>query len=56
MTEHKVIKAYVDKHTKELHPEGDTVKLSKERAEELAAGGYIEKMDPAKQKEPKEKK
>lgn len=37
----KVIKAYRDKDTSQLHIPGDDVELSKDRAKELAEKGYV---------------
>ena len=36
-----VIRAYTDRLTGEIHLEGDIVELTSERAEELAAGGFV---------------
>lgn len=41
----KVIKDYIDKHTRELHTAGETVTLTDERFAEIAAEGrYVEEI------------
>lgn len=45
-----VIRAYTDRLTGEIHLEGDIVELTSERAEELAAGGFVVVTSKATQK------
>ena len=37
----RVVDAYTDKHTREIHRVGETVELSEERARELTASGHV---------------
>lgn len=38
----KVITAYIDRITNELHKPGEEVELTEARAKELSAGGFVE--------------
>lgn len=38
----KVITAYIDRITNELHRPGEEVELTEMRAKELSAGGFVE--------------
>lgn len=38
----KVITAYIDRITEELHKPGEEVELTEARAKELAEGGFVE--------------
>lgn len=40
----KVIKKYVDKHTKEIHRVGEELTYNNNRGEELKAAGYVEEI------------
>lgn len=43
--EAKVLKAYIDRETGELHRVGESVKLTKARAEELSGKGFVKAED-----------
>ena len=52
----KVLQQFRDKHTGELHMEGATITVSKERLEEiLAVGPLVECIKTGKANKPKEK-
>lgn len=52
----KVLKQFRDKHTGELHKEGTTITVSKERLEEiLTVGPLVEPIKTGKANKPKEK-
>lgn len=51
----KVLKRFRDKHTGELHKEGTTLTIPKERFDEiLTAGPFVEAVKTGKSKEKKE--
>jgi hypothetical protein len=43
----KVITAYIDRITNELHKPGEEVELTEARAKELSAGGFVEVAEAA---------
>ncbi len=51
----KVLQLFKDKHTGEIHREGTTITISKERFEEiLIVGPLVEAIKPVKKKDKKE--